>query len=103
METGQGHSWMEDCQRIVEEFNGVAVPAFRQEYGADEDLLTIAMSLQPAQEDIQLDVGTRAVFLVENITGLVFKIGSNGRIREDKCIGHITGITGRELYRWLWW
>ena len=94
---------MEDCQRIVEEFNEVAVPAFRQEYGADEALLTIAMSLQPAQEDIQLDVGTRAVFLVESITGLVFKIGSNGRLREDKCIGHITGITGRELYRWLWW
>ena len=103
METGQGYSWMEDCQRIVEEFNEVAVPAFRQEYGADEDLLTIAMSLQPAQEDIQLDVGTRAAFLVESITGLVFKIGSNGRLREDKCIGHITGITGRELYRWLWW
>jgi len=103
METGQGHSWMEDCQRIVEEFNEVAVPAFRQEYGADEDLLTIAMSLQPIQEDIQLDVGTRAVFLVEQVTGLVFKVGSNGRIREDKCIGHITGITGRELYRWLWW
>jgi len=94
---------MEDCQRIVEEFNEVAVPAFRQEYGADEDLLTIAMSLQPIQEDIQLDVGTRAVFLVEQVTGLVFKVGSNGRIREDKCIGHITGITGRELYRWLWW
>jgi hypothetical protein len=33
----------------------------------------------------------------------VFKIGSNGRIREDKCVGHITGITGQELYRWLWW
>ena len=103
MQTGEGQSWMEDCQRIVEEFNEVAVPAFRQEYGADEALLTIAMSLQPAQEDIQLDVGTRAVFLVESITGLVFKIGSNGRLREDKCIGHITGITGRELYLWLGW
>jgi hypothetical protein len=103
METGQGQSWMEDCQRLVEEFNEVAVPAFRQEYGADEDLLAIAMSLKPAQEDIQLDVGTRAVFLVETMTGLVFKVGSNGRIREDKCIGHIGGITGRELYRWLWW
>jgi len=103
METGQGQSWLEDCQRIVEEFNEVAVPAFRQEYGADEDLLTITMRLQPAPKDIQLDVGTRAVFLVENITGLVFKVGSNGRIREDKCIGHISGITGRELYRWLWW
>ncbi len=103
METGQGQSWMEDCQRIIEEFNEVAVPAFRQEYGADEDLLTIAMRLQPVQEDIQFDVGTRAVFLVENITGLVFKVGSNGRIREDKCIGHISGLTGRELYRWLWW
>jgi len=103
METGQGQSWMEDCQRLVEEFTEVAVPAFRQEYGADEDLLTIAMRLQPIQEDIQLDVGTRAVFLVESLTGLVFKVGSHGQIREDKCIGHISGITGRELYRWLWW
>jgi hypothetical protein len=103
METGQGQSWVEDCQRIVEEFNDVAVPAFRQEYGEDEDLLTIAMSLQTAHADTQLAVGPRAVFLVESITGLVFKIGSNGRIREDKCIGHITGITGQELYRWLWW
>jgi hypothetical protein len=103
METGQGQSWMEECQRLVEEFNEVAVPAFRQEYGADEDLLSIAMRLQPVQEDIQLDVGTRAVFLVEKVTGLVFKVGSSGHIREDKCIGHISGITGRELYRWLWW
>jgi hypothetical protein len=94
---------MEECRRIVEEFNEVAVPAFRQEYGEDEDLLTIEMSLQTAQKDIQLDVGPRPVFLVESATGLVFKIGSDGRLREDKCIGHISGITGQELYRWLWW
>ena len=103
METGQGQSWMDDCQRVVAEFNDVAVPAFRQEYGEDEDLLTIEMSLQTAQEDIQLDVGPRAVFLVESTTGLVFKIGSNGRLRADKCVGHISGVTGDELYRWLWW
>ncbi len=103
METGEGRSWREDCQRVVAEFNDVAVPAFRQEFGEDEDLLMIAMQLQEAQEDIQLDVGPRAVFVVESATGLVFKIGSNGRLREDKCIGHITGITGQELYRWLWW
>jgi hypothetical protein len=103
METAQGQSWMEECRRIVEEFNEVAVPAFRQEYGEDEDLLTIEMSLQTAQEDTQLDVGPRPVFLVESATGLVFKIGSDGRIREDKCIGHISGVTGQELYRWLWW
>jgi hypothetical protein len=103
METDQGHSWMEDCQRVVVEFNGVAVPAFRQEFGEDEDLLMISMQLQTVAEDIQLDVGPRGVFVVESATGLVFKIGSNGRIREDKCIGHITGITGQELYRWLWW
>jgi hypothetical protein len=103
METDQGHSWMEDCQRVVVEFNTVAVPAFRQEFGEDEDLLMISMQLQTVAEDIQLDVGPRGVFVVESATGLVFKIGSNGRIREDKCIGHITGITGQELYRWLWW
>ena len=103
METDQGQSWLEECRRIAEEFNEVAVPAFRQEYGEHEDLLTIEMSLQTAQKDIQLDVGPRPVFLVESVTGLVFKIGSNGRIREDKCIGHISGVTGQELYRWLWW
>ena len=101
METGQGYSWMEDCQRIVEEFNEVAVPAFRQEYGADEDLLTIAMSLQPAQEDIQLDVGTRAAFLVESITGLVFKmvasakINASGTSPASPAVSSIAGSGGR--------
>jgi hypothetical protein len=103
METGQGHSWMDDCQRVVTEFNDVAVPAFRQEWGEDEDPSMISMQLQAVEEDIQLDVGPRAVFVVESTTGLVFKIGSNGRMREDKCIGQITGVTGQELYRWLWW
>jgi hypothetical protein len=103
METGQEPIWMEDCQRVVAEFNDVAAPAFRQEFGEDEDLLMISMQLQAAAEDIQLEVGPRTVFIVESGTGLVFKVGSNGRIREDKCVGHITGITGQELYRWLWW
>jgi hypothetical protein len=104
MEASQGQSWMDDCQRLVAEFNQVAVPAFRQEWGKDEELSMISMRLvKAAHEDIQLDVGPRAVFLVESTTGLVFKIGNNGRIREDKCVGHITGISGEELYRWLWW
>jgi hypothetical protein len=103
METDQGQSWMDDCRRVVAEFNEVAVPAFRQEWGQDEELGMIAMTLQPAKEDIQLDVGPRAVFIVEYATGLVFKIGSDGSIRYEKCIGHISGISGRELYRWLWW
>jgi hypothetical protein len=103
METGQGHSWMEDCQRLVAEFNEVAVPAFRQEWGEDEELLMISMRLQTLEEDIQLDVGPRAVFIVESATGLIFKIGSNGRVRYEKCVGHITGTSGEELYRWLWW
>jgi hypothetical protein len=103
MEKDQGHAWLEDCQRVVAEFNDVAVPAFRQEFGEYEDRLMISMQLQAVEEAIRLDVGPRAVFVVESATGLVFKIGSNGRIREDKCIGHISGITGQELYRWLWW
>jgi hypothetical protein len=103
METAQGHGWLEDCQRVVSEFNDIAVPAFRQEFGEHEDLLMISMQLQAGEEDIRLDVGPRAVFVVERATGLVFKIGSNGRIYADKCVGHITGITGEELYRWLWW
>ena len=103
METGQKSMWMEDCQRVVAEFNDVAAPAFRQEYGADEDLWMISMQPQAVAEDVQLGVGPRTVFVVEGATGLVFKVGSNGHIREDKCVGHITGITGQELYRWLWW
>jgi hypothetical protein len=103
METGQGQTWMEDCQRVVAEFNTVAVPAFRQEWGEDEELLMISMHLQAVQDDIQLDVGPRPVFIVESATGLVFKIGSSGRIHYEKCVGHISGITGQELYRWLWW
>jgi hypothetical protein len=103
METDQGQSWMDDCRRVMAEFNEVAVPAFRQEWGEDEELTMIAMGLQIAQEDIQLDVGPRGVFIVERATGLVFKLGSNGQVRYEKCIGHISGITGQELYRWLWW
>jgi hypothetical protein len=103
MEMDAGHGWLEDCQRVVAEFNDVAVPAFRQEFGDYEDLSMIAMQLLPMAGDIQLDVGPRAVFVVENTTGLVFKIGSNGHIYADKCVGHITGVTGEELYRWLWW
>jgi hypothetical protein len=103
METSQGPSWMDDCRRVVEEFNEIAVPAFRQEWGEDEALGMISMSLQAVREDIQLDVGPRAVFAVESATGLVFKVGSDGSIHYEKCIGHITGISGRELYRWLWW
>jgi hypothetical protein len=103
METEEGHDWLEDCQRLVSEFNDIAVPAFRQEFGQYEDLSMISMQLQSAQGDIQLDIGPRAVFLVESTTGLVFKIGSSGRIYADKCVGHITGVTGEELYRWLWW
>jgi hypothetical protein len=103
METEQGQSWLEDCQRVVGEFNDIALPAFQQEFGAYEDPLMIAMQLQAVEGDIKLDVGPRPVFLVESTTGLVFKIGSNGRIYADKCVGHITGLSGEELYRWLWW
>ena len=103
METGQEQGWMDECQRVVAEFNDVAVPAFRQEWGEGEALAMIAMQLQTMHEDIQLDVGPRQVFLVEKASGLVFKIGSNGQIRYEKCLGHISGITGQELYRWLWW
>ena len=103
METDQAHSWLEDCQRVVAEFNDVALPAFRQEFGDYEDPLMISMQLQAIEGDIQLDVGPRPVFIVESATGLVFKIGSNGRVYADKCVGRISGITGQELYRWLWW
>ena len=95
--------WMDDCQRLVGEFNAVAIPAFRQEWGEDEALSTITMELYTAHDDIQLIVGSRAAFLVEGASGLIYKIGSDGRLRYEKCLGHITGVTGRELYQWLWW
>jgi hypothetical protein len=103
MEREAGGGWLAECQRAAAEFNDIAVPAFRQEFGEYEDLSMIAMQLQPAAEGIQLDVGPRGVFVVEGATGLVFKIGSDGRIYADKCVGHITGVSGEELYRWLWW
>jgi hypothetical protein len=96
-------SWTADCLRVADEFNEVAVPAFLQEFGADEATSVMEMTLQASQKDIQLNVGPRAAFLVEGGTGLVFKIGSAGRVQYEKCVGHITGVTGRELYRWLWW
>ncbi len=103
MDTSEEQSWTNECRRVVEEFNEIAVPAFRQELGKDEELTMISMQLQSVREDIHLDVGPRAVFIVEGATGLVFKIGSDGSIRYEKCIGHITGVSGQELYRWLWW
>jgi hypothetical protein len=95
--------WLEDCRRVVDEFNDVALAAFRQEFGNGEASAVIEMALCAEQEDLQLTVGARASFLVEGATGLVFKIGSDGRVRYEKCLGHISGVSGRELYRWLWW
>lgn len=103
MEAMGGQVWLADCQRVVGEFNDVAVPAYRQEWGKDEELSMMAMGLRAVNEDIHLDVGPRPTFYVEAASGLVFKIGSDGQIRYEKCIGHIGGISGRELYRWLWW
>jgi hypothetical protein len=97
------HAWMTDCHRLIDEFNQVAVRAFLQEFGADESTTMIEMTFQPLEADIQLDVGARAAFWVDGETGLLFKIGSGGRVRYEKCIGHITGVSGEELYRWLWW
>ena len=96
-------SWTADCHRLVTEFNEVAVMAFRQEFGQDESPSVVEMTFHPTQEHIQLNVGPRATFLVDGETGLVFKIGSGGRVRYEKCLGHVSGVTGRELYRWLWW
>jgi hypothetical protein len=96
-------AWTADCHRLVAQFNEVARTAFLQEYGADEATAVIEMTFQALQEDLQLDVGGRATFLIDGATGLVFKIGSAGRVRYEKCIGHISGVSGQELYRWLWW
>ena len=103
MDAMERQMWMDDCQRLVAEFNDVAIPAFRQEWGEDEALSTITMELYTAHDDIQLIVGSRAAFLVEGASGLIYKIGSDGRVRYEKCLGLITGVTGRELYQWLWW
>jgi hypothetical protein len=103
MDAMEGQRWMDDCQRLVAEFNDVAIPAFRQEWGDGEGLSVITMELRTTKNDIQLIVGSRAAFFVEGATGLIYKIGSDGRVRYEKCIGHITGVTGREAYQWLWW
>ena len=96
-------SWMADSHRLAAEFNAVAVTAFLQEFGAVEATSVIEMTVHTVQEDLHLNVGGRATFLVDGATGLVFKIGTGGRVRYEKCIGHISGATGQELYRWLWW
>jgi hypothetical protein len=103
MDTMDGQEWLGDCQRVMGEFNDVAVPAYRQEMGRDEELSMMVMAVRTIDADLQLDVGPRATFLIEGASGLVFKIGSDGRVRYDKCVGHISGISGMDLYRWLWW
>jgi hypothetical protein len=96
-------SWLADGQRLAAAFNAVAVMAFLQEFGAAEATSVIEMTLDTVQEDLHLNVGGRAAFLVDGATGLVFKIGTAGRVNYEKCVGHISGVTGQELYRWLWW
>jgi len=102
-QTMEEQPWTADCHRLMAEFNEVAVMAFRQEFGQDESTSVMEMTVHPMEEHIQLNVGPRATFLVDGETGLVFKIGSGGRVRYEKCIGQVSGVTGRELYRWLWW
>jgi len=103
METMDGKMWLDDCQRVTGEFNDVSLPAYRREMGEDEEISMMVMKLQAVHDDIQLEVGPRATFFVEGASGLVFKIGSDGQIRYEKCIGHISGVSGMDLYRWLWW
>ena len=95
--------WLDDCQRVTGEFNDVSLPAYRREMGNDEDISMMVMKLHVVHGDIHLDVGPRAVFFVEGASGLVFKISSDGHIRYEKCIGHIGSVSGKDLYRWLWW
>ena len=103
MDSMDGKPWLEDCQRAVAEFNQVAVPAFHQEWGIDDAVATAVMQIASAQEDIRLDVGVRGAFLVDSASGFVYRIGSNGRINYQKCVGHITGVSGKELYQQQWW
>ena len=103
MDTMDGKVWLDDCQRVTGEFNEVSLPAFRREMGNHEEISIMAMKPRVLHEDIQLEVGPRATFFVEGASGLVFKISSDGQIRYEKCIGHISGVSGRDLYRWLWW
>ncbi|MGH8059614.1 MAG: hypothetical protein ACREOH_20640 [Candidatus Entotheonellia bacterium] len=103
MDSMEGKPWLEDCQRAVTEFNDEAIPAFQQEWGIDDAVSTALMEIAFTQEDIQLDVGPRGVYLVEADTGFVYKIRSDGRVNYQKCIGHITGLSGKELFRQQWW
>ena len=103
MDGKEGQPWLEDCDRAVAEFNMVAIEAFVQEWGAGEDIAITVMQSHPTGDGIQLDVGPRGVFLVEHATGFVYKIGSDGRLHYRKCAGHITSVTGKELYRQQWW
>ncbi len=103
MDGEEGQPWLEDCDRVVAEFNEVAIEAFRQEWGEGEEITIAMMQFHPATEGIQLDIGPRGAFLIENATGFVYKISSNGRIHYQKCAGHVTSVTGKDLYRQQWW
>jgi len=39
---------MDDCRRAVVEFNDVAIPAFRQEWGDGEEVSIITMKIRTA-------------------------------------------------------
>ncbi|MBI3325862.1 MAG: hypothetical protein HYZ81_04065 [Nitrospinae bacterium] len=98
-----GQPWVQECYRVIAEFNAISIEALRQEWGDGEEISIAVMQFHPAGNDIQLDVGPRGVFLLENATGFVYKISSDGRIYYYKCVGHITSITGKELFRQQWW
>lgn len=103
MDTMEGKPWMEDCERAVAEFNDVAIPTFYQEWGKDDAVSSAVMQIDSTRDDIRLDVGPRGVFLVESTTGFLYKIGIDGRIHYQKCVGHVTGVTGKELFHQQWW
>ncbi|MBI3327261.1 MAG: hypothetical protein HYZ81_11240 [Nitrospinae bacterium] len=103
MDSTPQQPWGPECTRLVAEFNEMSVEAFRQEWGEGEDISIAMMQMQSTRDDIQLDIGPRAVYLVENATGLVYKISSGGRISYHKCVGHVASINGKELFRQQWW
>ena len=103
MDSKEGQPWLADCDRAVAEFNAVAIDLFRQEWGEGEEVAIALMQSHRTSDGTQLDIGPRAVFLIENATGFVYKIGSDGRIYFHKCVGHVMRISGKDLFHQQWW
>jgi len=56
-----------------------------------------------ARKYFYLDAGTSGAFVVDKMSGDIFKIKSYGVPNKKKFVGHVDEITGADLSRLRWW